>query len=99
MMDGKSDEAAEIHARYASNSAMLEGLATAKGIWEGTRQVLYMQGLRRFGKPDAAIVAALETIKCDLSYLSVACMRMVDPDVRTWEDLMRNLILPRDDSE
>ena len=51
------------------------------------QQVLIRQGTRRFGKPGAAISAALEAIR-DVERLEALCERIIDPDVRDWDNLL-----------
>jgi hypothetical protein len=79
----------------AKNPVMLLAKARVRGQLEGALRLLYLQGTRKFGKPDDATVAAIETIKYNLFGLEEACLRIVDPDVRTWEDLLRGLVNPR----
>jgi hypothetical protein len=63
----------------------------AKGRTEGrveeARRILYRQGAVRFHKPDAATIAAIERIR-DPDQLEALCVRLVDPDVRGWNDLL-----------
>src|SRR5262249_27639687 len=59
-----------------------------KGVGEGcqeARRLLYMLGTRRFGQPGADTVTAVAAIR-ETDELEAVCLRIVDPDVRTWED-------------
>ena len=69
-----------------------EGLRGREGLEEGRivgeRRVLLRQGTKKFGEPGAATVAAIEAIR-DVDRLDVLGLRILDADVRTWEDLLR----------
>ncbi len=45
------------------------------------------KGTKRFGKPNAATLAAIEAIR-DLEGLDALGERIVDPDVRDWDSLL-----------
>jgi hypothetical protein len=51
---------------------------------------LCLQGTRRFGQPDAADYAALDAI-LGFDHVEALALRIVDPDVRTWDDLFRGI--------
>lgn len=65
-----------------------------KGLQEGQilgeRLVLKDQGTKRFGEPDAAILAVIDAIH-DPDRLRALCLRMLDADIRTWSDLLRDV--------
>ena len=46
-----------------------------------------MLGIQRFGKPSDASLATLDAIPGD-DHLQALALRMLDPKVRTWEDLL-----------
>jgi hypothetical protein len=54
----------------------------------GERRLLLRVGTKKFGEPDAAIVAALDAIQ-DADRLEALGLRIIDADVRGWEDLLR----------
>jgi predicted transposase YdaD len=54
----------------------------------GEQQLLVRLGTKRFGKPDATTLAAIEAIR-DIERLEALGDRIVDPDVRDWSDLLR----------
>jgi len=54
----------------------------------GEQRMLHRQGTKRFGVPDASIVAAIEAIQ-DIDRLEAVGERILDPDLRDWEDLLR----------
>ena len=49
---------------------------------------MYLLGIRRFGEPDAATIATVAAIR-ETDDLEAVCLRVVDPDLRTWDDLLR----------
>ncbi len=63
-----------------------------KGVREGcqleARRLLYLLGTRRFGQPGIDTVTAVAAIR-ETEDLEAVCLRIVDPDVRTWDDLLR----------
>lgn len=59
----------------------------AEGRITGEQQVLIRQGTKRFGKPSAAILAAIEAVR-DVERLEALCERIIDPDVRDWDNLL-----------
>jgi hypothetical protein len=58
-----------------------------EGHVAGERQVLVRLGTKRFGKPDAAILAAIETVR-DVERLAALCERTLDSDVCDWASLL-----------
>ena len=63
-----------------------EGLR--KGRVVGERRFLLRQGTKKFGEPDAATAAAIEAIQ-DVDRLEALGLRLLDADVRDWDDLLR----------
>jgi predicted transposase YdaD len=63
-----------------------EGLI--EGRITGEQQHLVRQGTEEFGKPDLAIQTAIEAIR-DLERLEVLSVRIIDPSVRDWNELLR----------
>jgi len=59
-----------------------------EGRIAGEQRMLLRMGTKRFGEPDAKVVAAIEAIQ-DLERLEVMGERILDPDLRDWEDLLR----------
>jgi predicted transposase YdaD len=55
-----------------------------EGRIAGERQLLIRQGTKRFGKPDATILAAIDAIR-DLEQLESLGERIVDQEVHDWE--------------
>jgi hypothetical protein len=49
---------------------------------------LLRQGTRRFGKPSEANLAKYNAIRTD-DHLKHLALRMLDPNVRSWDDLLR----------
>jgi predicted transposase YdaD len=64
------------------NEGLIEGRIT------GERQLLIRQGTKKFGKPDPAILAAIEAIR-DVERLEALGERILDADVRDWSELLR----------
>jgi predicted transposase YdaD len=66
-----------------------EGLVEgrAEGHVEEARRIVLRQGTRRFGKPDATVLAALEGIG-DVDRFEVLTDRILDADVRDWKGLL-----------
>jgi hypothetical protein len=60
----------------------------AYGWVEGGRRLLYLQGTRRFGQPDDDALDALDDVRFP-DYVEALALRIVDQDVRTWDDLFR----------
>jgi hypothetical protein len=58
------------------------------GRLEEARRLILRQGTKRFHEPDAEAVAALEAIR-DIDRLEAIGERILDPDIRDWEDLLR----------
>jgi hypothetical protein len=59
-----------------------------EGRITGERQFLLRVGTKKFGEPGAAIVAAIEAIQ-DVDRLEALGLRIIDEDVRDWNDLLR----------
>ena len=59
-----------------------------EGRIEGAQRFLIQVGTKRFGKPETAILAAIEAIR-DVVRLETLCDRIVDLDVHDWESLLR----------
>jgi predicted transposase YdaD len=59
-----------------------------EGRVKGEQQLLVRLGTKRFGKPDAATLAAVEAIR-DVERLEALGERIVDPDVRDWAELLQ----------
>jgi hypothetical protein len=82
-------------ARIMWGAPLLQGI-----LWDGRRhgafegridgawRFLLRQGTKRFGQPDAAMIAAIEAIR-DIDRLGVLGERLLDPDVNDWNDLLR----------
>jgi predicted transposase YdaD len=51
-------------------------------------RILRLQGMRRFGAPSPAIEAVLEAID-DVDRLEALSVRIVEPDLQGWDDLLR----------
>jgi hypothetical protein len=66
-----------------------EGLVEgrAEGHIEEARRIILRQGTRRFGKPDATVLAALEAIS-DVDRFEVLTDRILDADVSDWNSLL-----------
>jgi predicted transposase YdaD len=62
-----------------------EGLQ--EGRIAGEQQLLLRVGTKKFGEPGEAIVAAIEAIH-DADRLEALGLRIIDADVRKWEDLL-----------
>jgi Domain of unknown function (DUF4351) len=60
-----------------------------EGREEEARRLLLRQGTRKFGKPDAAIIAAIEAIH-DIDRLESLTDRVVDATAGDWNDLLRD---------
>ncbi len=60
----------------------------ARKAGQGLASVVYWQGLQRFGKPSEANLAKFDAIDAD-DHLKHLALRMVDPEVRSWDDLLR----------
>ena len=54
------------------------------------RRIIYLQGSQRFGEPGSATAAALEAIE-DVGRLELLVKRILEPDLRDWDDLLRGL--------
>jgi hypothetical protein len=71
-----------------NSRTMYHAMGRAKGWVDGMGRVAYVQGLQRFGKPSEANLAKFDAIRAD-DHLQALALRMVDQDVRTWNDLFR----------
>jgi predicted transposase YdaD len=71
--------------REGLNKGLEEG--RVEGRITGEQQVLIRQGTKRFGKPNAAILAAIEAVR-DVERLEALCERIIDSDVRDWDKLL-----------
>ncbi len=60
-----------------------------EGRKQEVRRLLLRHGTRRFGTPDAAIVAAIEAIE-DVDRLEALTDRIVDATAGDWNDLLRD---------
>ncbi len=58
------------------------------GAVVGAKRMLFRQGIKRFGIPDAATIAAIEAIK-DLGPIEALGERIIDQGVLNWDDLLR----------
>jgi hypothetical protein len=87
--------------RYSDElvSQLLEGKQTMResttyqailreGSLTEARRMLVRQGTKRFGPPDAATVAAIEAIR-DVDRLESLGERILEPNLRGWDDLLR----------
>ncbi len=74
--------------REGHDEGRQEGLKEGEII--GERRVLIRQGTRKFGEPDAATVAAIDTI-LDPDRLVALGERIIDANVLTWADLLRDV--------
>jgi predicted transposase YdaD len=68
--------------REGRNEGLIEGRIT------GERQVLIRQGTKKFGTPDAAILAAIETIR-DLEKLEAVADRLLDQSLHDRRGLLQ----------
>jgi hypothetical protein len=59
----------------------------AEGEVAEARRLVIVQGTRRFGTPDPDVAAAIEAMN-DKGPLEALAERIVDPDVRSWDDLL-----------
>jgi predicted transposase YdaD len=59
-----------------------------EGRITGEQRMLLRVGTKRFGEPDAPTIAAIEAIQ-DVERLESLGERMLDPDLRDWDDLLR----------
>lgn len=67
--------------REGRNEGLIEGRIT------GEQQILVRQGTKKFGTPDAAILAAIAEIR-DLEQLESLGERILDSDVNDWNSLL-----------
>jgi predicted transposase YdaD len=59
-----------------------------EGRVEGEQKLLIRMGTKRFGKPSAATVAAIEAER-DIDRLENLGERILDPGIRDWDELLR----------
>jgi predicted transposase YdaD len=59
----------------------------AEGRITEARRLLVRQGTKRFAKPHAEILTAIEAI-ADIDRLETLFERITDPDVRDWQSLL-----------
>jgi hypothetical protein len=59
-------------------------------VIEGEQRLLLRLGTKQFGEPDAATRAAIEAIH-DIDRLEALGDRIIDADIRGWDDLLRAL--------
>ncbi len=71
--------------REGRNEGLIEG--RNEGRIAGEQQLLIRLGTKRFGKPDAPTLAAIEAIR-DIERLEALGERIVDPEVRDWSGLL-----------
>ncbi len=71
--------------RDGKAEGLIEG--RAEGHIEEARRIVLRQGTRRFGKPDATVLAALEAIG-DVDRFEVLTDRILDADVSDWNSLL-----------
>ena len=53
----------------------------------GGQRLLILQATAKFGKPENVTLASIEAIR-DFEQLCIACVRMLDDDVRDWSNLL-----------
>ncbi len=70
--------------REGRNEGLIEGRLS------GERRILIRLGTKRFGPPEAAMLAAIEAIQ-DVNRLELLGERILEPDVQSWVDLLRSL--------
>ncbi len=58
------------------------------GRVDEAQRILRLQGTQRFGEPGSAATAALEAIQ-DVGRLEALVQRILKPDLRDWDDLLR----------
>ncbi len=59
-----------------------------EGRVDGEQKLLLRMGTKRFGKPNAATVAAIEAVR-DIDRLENLGERILDPGIRDWDGLLR----------
>jgi hypothetical protein len=74
----------------------LVGKGVGEGCQKEARRLLYLLATRRFGQPGIHTVTAVEAI-CETEQLEAVCLRIVDPDVCTWDDLFRGIYPGKDE--
>ncbi len=82
--------------------SMLYQMVLGEGVRAGeiraVRRVLILQGSRKFGEPAPAVVAALNLIQ-DVDRLEALCDRVIEPNSRDWDDLIRGSWFLREEEE
>jgi hypothetical protein len=63
-----------------------QGLITGRIV--GAQRILVRQGFKRFGAPGAGILVAIGAIR-DLEWIDALADRIIDPDVRDWNEWLR----------
>jgi hypothetical protein len=79
----------QFHDLLESRQRLGHIIGRAQGWLEGMGRVVYVQGLQRFGKPSEANLATFDPIRAD-DHLQALALRMLDPKVRSWDDLLRD---------
>ena len=79
----------QFHELLEGTKTMYHAMGCAKGWIQGLTSVVYWQGLQRFGKPSEANLAKFNAIRVD-DHLKHLALRMLDPNVRSWDDLLRD---------
>jgi hypothetical protein len=59
-----------------------------EGCVSGEQRLLVHLGTKRFGEPDHEILVAIEAIR-DLERIDALADRIIDPDVRDWNEWLR----------
>jgi predicted transposase YdaD len=59
-----------------------------EGRVDGEQRFLLRMGTKRFGKPNAATIAAIEAVR-DIDRLENLGERILDPGIRDWDELLR----------
>ncbi len=71
-----------------STRAFHQRIGQVQGALGEGRRLLFLQWTPRFGQPDAAALAAIDAIR-SVDHVEAVALRIVEPDVRTWDDLFR----------
>jgi hypothetical protein len=88
LLEGKGVEVMQESTTYQKIVREAQHEGEQKGRQEEARRLLLRHGTKRFGKPDAAIVANLETIK-DIDRLESLADRIIDATADDWNELLR----------
>lgn len=77
--------------RIGRKEGRKEGIeeGSVEGRKQEARRLLLRLGARRFGTPDAAVVAAIEAIN-DVDRIEALAERVVDPKAGGWDDILRD---------